>query len=42
VTIRYVLKVDPVASMPAEQLVQAIAPNVQRFLTGPMPGVLGA
>jgi AcrR family transcriptional regulator len=41
VTIRYVLKVDPVASMPAEQLVQAIAPNVQRFLTGPMPGVLG-
>lgn len=40
VTVRYVLKVDPVASMPAEQLVQALAPNVQRFLTDPLPGVI--
>lgn len=37
VVIRYVLKVDPVASMPAEQLVQAIGPNIQRFLTDPLP-----
>ncbi len=40
VTIRYILKVDPVATMPAEQLVQALAPNIQRFLTEPLPGVL--
>jgi AcrR family transcriptional regulator len=40
VTTRYVLKIEPVASMPAEQLVRAMAPNVQRFLTDPLPGVL--
>lgn len=39
VTIRYILKVEPVASAPAETLVAAIAPNVQRFLTEPLPGV---
>ena len=39
VTVRYVLKVEPVASAPAESLVQAIAPNVQRFLTEPLPHV---
>jgi AcrR family transcriptional regulator len=38
-TIRYVLKVEPVASAPPEQLVAAIGPNVQRFLTEPLPGV---
>ena len=37
---RYILKVEPVASAPPELLVAAIAPNVQRFLTGPLPGVL--
>jgi AcrR family transcriptional regulator len=42
VTTRYILKVEPVASMPAEQLVQALAPNVQRFLTDPLPHVVGA
>jgi AcrR family transcriptional regulator len=36
VTIRYVLKIEPVASAPAESLVKAIAPNVQRFLTDPL------
>jgi AcrR family transcriptional regulator len=41
VTIRYILKVDPVASMPAEQLVQALAPNVQRYLTAPLPDIIG-
>ncbi len=41
VTIRYVLKVDPVASMPAEQLVRALAPNIQRFLTAPIADVIG-
>jgi len=38
-TARYVLKVEPVASAPAETLVAAMGPNVQRFLTEPLPGV---
>jgi AcrR family transcriptional regulator len=38
-TARYVLKIEPVASAPAETLVAAIGPNVQHFLTGPLPGV---
>jgi len=37
--VRYVLKVEPVASAPAEQLVAAIGPAVQRYLTGDLPGV---
>ena len=32
--VRYILKVEPVASADAETLVRAIAPNVQRYLTG--------
>jgi AcrR family transcriptional regulator len=39
VTVRYVLKVEPVASAPAESLVQALGPNVQRYLTEPLPAV---
>jgi AcrR family transcriptional regulator len=39
VTIRYVLKIEPVASAPAESLVKAMAPNVQRFLTDPLTDV---
>ena len=42
VTIRYVLKIEPVASAPAESLVKAIAPNVQRFLTEPLTDVFPA
>ena len=38
-TVRYILKVEPVASAPAEHLVAAIGPTVQRYLTGPLPGV---
>ena len=37
--IRYVLKVEPIASSPAEPLVAAIGPAVQRYLTGDLPGV---
>ena len=37
--VRYVLKVEPVASAPAAQLVAAIGPSVQRYLTGDLPGV---
>ncbi|WP_169064110.1 TetR family transcriptional regulator [Geodermatophilus dictyosporus] len=31
---RYVLEVEPLASAPAEELVAALAPTVQRYLTG--------
>jgi len=40
--VRYVLKVEPVASAPTEQLVAAIGPSVQRYLTGDLPGVFDA
>jgi len=39
ITARYVLKIEPVASAPPETLVAALGPNVQRFLTEPLPGV---
>jgi AcrR family transcriptional regulator len=31
---RYVLALEPLASMPRDEVVQAIAPNLQRYLTG--------
>ncbi|MEH0108444.1 TetR family transcriptional regulator [Tersicoccus sp. MR15.9] len=34
---RYVVKLEPIASMPHEQIVALIAPNLQRYLTGPLP-----
>jgi AcrR family transcriptional regulator len=34
---RYVVKVEPFASLPAEQIAQTIAPNLQRYLTGDLP-----
>lgn len=36
---RYVLKLEPLASGDVDTLVAAIGPNVQRFLTDPMPEV---
>ena len=36
---RYVPKPEPLASAPAETLVAAVGPNVQRFLLEPMPEV---
>jgi AcrR family transcriptional regulator len=36
---RYVLRVEPLASADPEIIVAAVAPNVQRFLTDPMPEV---
>jgi AcrR family transcriptional regulator len=33
---RYVLRVEPLASLDAEELVAAIAPNLQRYLTRPL------
>lgn len=34
---RYILKIEPLASAPRETLVAAIAPTVQRYLTGDFP-----
>lgn len=37
VMLRYLLKAEPIASMPAEELVAVYAPTLQRYLTGPLP-----
>jgi len=37
VLLRYVLVLEPLASMPAEQLVAIYAPTVQRYLSDPLP-----
>ncbi|MBB5869330.1 AcrR family transcriptional regulator [Allocatelliglobosispora scoriae] len=34
---RYIIKLEPLASLPSEQVVALIAPNVQRYLTGELP-----
>jgi AcrR family transcriptional regulator len=34
---RYILRLEPFASLPAEQVAQTIAPNLQRYLTGDLP-----
>lgn len=34
---RYVMKLEPLASMPAEDVVERIGPTVQRYLTDPLP-----
>jgi AcrR family transcriptional regulator len=36
IMVRYVVRVEPLASVEAEALIQAIAPNLQRYLTGPV------
>jgi AcrR family transcriptional regulator len=35
--VRYVLKVEPLASADHATVVAAVAPNLQRYLTGPLP-----
>ncbi|GAA5119738.1 TetR family transcriptional regulator [Pseudonocardia adelaidensis] len=35
--VRYVLKVEPLASADHATIIAAVAPNLQRFLTGPLP-----
>ncbi|MEV8507769.1 TetR family transcriptional regulator [Actinoplanes sp. NPDC051475] len=37
--VRYVLKVEPVASAEPDRLVAAVGPSVQRYLTGDLPDV---
>ena len=34
---RYILELEPFASLPAEQIAATIAPNLQRYLTGDLP-----
>lgn len=38
---RYVLEIEPVASMPREELVAWLGPTLQRYLTGPAPTTAG-
>jgi AcrR family transcriptional regulator len=40
--IRYIVKVEPLASAPVEAVVAAVGPNVQRYLTGELPEVFAA
>jgi AcrR family transcriptional regulator len=34
---RYILELEPFASLPAERIARTIAPNLQRYLTGDLP-----
>jgi AcrR family transcriptional regulator len=34
---RYIVKIEPFASLPADQIARTIAPNLQRYLTGDLP-----
>ncbi|OBG25642.1 TetR family transcriptional regulator [Mycobacterium sp. E3198] len=34
---RYIVGIEPFASLPAEQIARTIAPNLQRYLTGELP-----
>jgi AcrR family transcriptional regulator len=38
---RYIIGLEPFASLPAEQIAATIAPNLQRYLTGDLPAVPG-
>jgi AcrR family transcriptional regulator len=36
---RYILELDPFKSLPVEQIVETIGPNLQRYLTDDLPGM---
>jgi AcrR family transcriptional regulator len=36
---RYILELEPFASLPIEQIAETIAPNLQHYLTGDLPGL---
>jgi AcrR family transcriptional regulator len=36
---RYILELDPFKSLPVEQIAETIGPNLQRYLTGDLPGL---
>ncbi|BBX92287.1 TetR/AcrR family transcriptional regulator [Mycolicibacterium boenickei] len=35
---RYILELEPFATLPADQIAETIAPTLQRYLTGDLPG----
>ncbi|MBY0441458.1 MAG: TetR family transcriptional regulator [Mycobacteriaceae bacterium] len=37
---RHILQLEPFASLPAQQITETIAPNLQRYLTGELPAAL--
>ncbi|HZC53165.1 MAG TPA: TetR family transcriptional regulator [Mycobacterium sp.] len=37
---RYIVQIEPFASLPAEQIARTIGPNLQRYLTGDLPDAL--
>lgn len=39
ILMRYLLEVEPLASMSADEVVGIYAPTIQRYLTGPLPGI---
>ena len=36
---RYILELDPFKTLPVDQIAETIAPNLQRYLTGDLPGL---
>jgi AcrR family transcriptional regulator len=36
---RYILELDPFKSLPVDQIAETIAPNLQHYLTGELPGL---
>jgi AcrR family transcriptional regulator len=36
---RYILELEPFASLPVDQIAETIGPNLQRYLTGELPGL---
>ena len=36
---RYIIRLEPFASLPPEQIARTVAPNLQRYLTGELPGL---
>ena len=36
---RYILELEPFRTLPVEQIAETIAPNLQRYLTGELPGL---
>ncbi|GAA2609636.1 TetR family transcriptional regulator [Dactylosporangium fulvum] len=37
VMVRYILKIEPLASMPADEVVRNVAPTIQRYIAEPLP-----
>ncbi|OHT88203.1 TetR/AcrR family transcriptional regulator [Mycobacteroides saopaulense] len=36
---RYIMEVEPLASLTAEEIALTVGPNIQRYLTGELPGI---